>query len=93
MTDLKIDGRKIIVKRSQSDVKMREKLKHVVYMTNLAYSTQEKDIAAFFLTHGVDGIEDIHIVTNEDGSSKGFAFVQFDKEVIMTNYSKVLKKH
>jgi RNA recognition motif-containing protein len=81
MKEMRIDGRKIIIKRSQSDTKMREKLNNVVYLTNIAYDTKEKDLVAFFFTYGVDKIQEIHIVRDEDGASKGFAFVQLEDEV------------
>jgi len=81
LTDLRIDGRKVIIKRSESDVKVREKLQYVVYITNLSYQTKEDDLKSFFTNNGINNINDIHLVKDEDGSSKGFAFIQFENEV------------
>ena len=82
LTDLRVDGRKLIIKKSESDVKVREKLQYVVYITNLSYETREDDLKSFFTNYGINNINDIHIVKDEEGSSKGFAFVQFENEVI-----------
>lgn len=62
---------------------MREKLQFVIYITNLSYETKEGDLEAFFLNNGITNIKEIHIVKDEDGSSKGFAFVQFEDEVFI----------
>lgn len=83
LTDLRIGGRKVILKKSESDVKMREKLQHVVYLTNLSYETTEVDLEGFFTNNGINNIREIHIVKDEDGSSKGFAFIQFEDEVFI----------
>jgi len=82
LTDLRVDGRKLIIKKSESDVKVREKLQYVVYITNLSYETREDDLKSFFTNYGITNINDIHIVKDEKGLSKGFAFVQFENEVI-----------
>ena len=80
-TELKIDGRKVIIKRSESDVKMREKLQNVLYITNLSYQTKEEDLVTFFASFGINNISEIHIVKDDEGASKGFAFIQFVDEV------------
>lgn len=81
MTDIRIDGRKVIIKKSESDIKIRENLKFVAYITNLSYETKDKDLNSFFNNHEINGIKELMIVREEDGTSKGYGFAEFENEV------------
>jgi RNA recognition motif-containing protein len=82
-TTITINDREAIASRSQSSTKLREQIKHVVHITNLSYFAKEKDIEAFFSKNQIPVISIIEtcIVKDENGKSKGFAFVEFDNEV------------
>ncbi len=76
-----IDGRKVIVKPSQSMAKLREALKYVAHITNLPFSLSEEKLKYFFVKNGIDKITDCLITQDENGNSRGFGFVEFADEV------------
>ncbi len=73
-----IEGRKVIIKPSESVTKLREKIKYVAHITNLPFSLTESKIKEFFIEHDVDKINDILISRDDQGNSKGFGFVEFN---------------
>ncbi len=75
-----VDGRKVMVKTSQSVAKIREKLKYVAHITNLPFSISEEKLKEFLSKNDVDKIIDCLITKDETGNSKGFGFVEFEDE-------------
>jgi len=55
-----------------------EKKLRTVFLSNLEYSVSDDDIRDFMSSSGV--ILDVRLVKKPDGSSKGFAFVEFEKQ-------------
>jgi polyadenylate-binding protein len=75
-----VDGRRVMVKTSQSVAKIRENLKYVAHVTNLPFSISEEKLKEFFTKNEVDKIIDCLITKDENGNSKGFGFVEFEDE-------------
>jgi polyadenylate-binding protein len=75
-----VDGRRVMVKTSQSVAKIRENLKYVAHVTNLPFSISEEKLKEFFIKNEVDKIIDCLITKDENGNSKGFGFVEFEDE-------------
>jgi len=80
-TSFAINGRKIMIKRSQSVTKLREDVRNVVYVTNLPFSYDEGNLKSFLEKNEVNDIIDCLITKDDSGNSKGFGFVEFDNEV------------
>jgi len=53
--------------------------KHKVFVGNLPFITEEKDLHSFFVHHGIPVVE-VTIVSGRNGESKGFGFVQLESE-------------
>jgi RNA recognition motif-containing protein len=83
-----LNDRKVFVKRSQSNTKIRENIKHVIFISNLPFKVQEKDIKTFFEKEDIRNIIDILIVKDDKDCPKGFGFVEFEDE---ENMNKALK--
>jgi len=92
MTSLFIDGRKIIIKKSESVTKMREEINYVIHVNNLTYDTDENDLKQFFKTNGIEKIKDILIARDEHEKSRGFAFVEFETEDDLNKSLKIQSK-
>lgn len=78
-----IDGRTVIAKRSESNSKIREKLKNVAHVSNFSFSFTEDKLKEFFVKNGVDKINDLLILRDSDGNSKGFGFIELEDEVLL----------
>jgi RNA recognition motif-containing protein len=78
-----INGRTVEAGRAISVTKLREKVKHVVHISNLPFYAKEKDIQTFFEKNGIQSsnIAEVYIAKGEDEKSKGFGFVEFYVEV------------
>eukprot|EP00126_Sphaerothecum_destruens_P010306 Sdes_comp20712_c0_seq1m16395 len=58
-----------------------EEEKRTIFLSNLLFSTDESSIQDFFHLHlGPNSVEQIRLVTNIHGKSKGFAFVLLSSE-------------
>ncbi len=75
-----IDGRRVMVKTSQSVIKIRENIKFVAHVTNLPFSLTEEKLKEFLKKNEIDRIIDCLITKDESGNSKGFGFVEFEDE-------------
>lgn len=60
--------------RSDADANKRE-----LYVANIARSAKEPDLRKLFETYGT--LKEIRVPTDDEGSCKGFAFVEFEDEV------------
>ncbi len=76
-----IEGRKVMVKSSQSVIKLRENIKFVAHITNLPFSITETKLKEFFNKNGIEKIRDCLITKDDQGNSKGFGFIEFEDEV------------
>jgi len=92
MTNLKIDGRKILVKKSESVTKMRDKLLYEVQVTNLSYDTDQNDLKEFFKANDIEKIKEIQIAKDENGNSLGFAYVDLDSKEDLQKSLKIQSK-
>jgi polyadenylate-binding protein len=91
-TGLTIDDRKVHIKRSQSVVKMRESVKHVLHVSNLNFKTKENHLKEFFESKGINSIKELLIVKEDSGKSRGFGFVEFESQVNYINPRMILIK-
>ena len=92
MTNLKIDGRKILVKKSESVTKMRDKLLYEVQVTNLSYDTDQNDLKEFFKANDIEKIKEIQIAKDENGNSLGFAYVDLESKEDLQKSLKIQSK-
>ncbi len=76
-----IEGRRVIIKSSQSVAKIRENIKFVAHVTNLPFSLTENKLKEFFIKNQIENISDCLINLDDQGVSKGFGFVEFSDEV------------
>jgi RNA recognition motif-containing protein len=81
-----VNGKQVEVKRSQSNTKEREKINHVIHITNLQFRVKDEDLLKFFVKNEIpaSNILEIAIIRDEKtGESKGFGFVEFNNEVML----------
>ena len=71
---------------------MREKINYVIHVNNLTYDTEDTDLKQFFKLNRIDKVKDILIAKDEDGKSRGFAFVEFDNEEDLNKSLKIESK-
>lgn len=58
--------------------KLREKVKNVLFISNLTFHTTEKDLSDFLKENHISSVIDLHLVKDEEGKSKGFGFVELE---------------
>ena len=76
---LEITGKIVSLSECLKPEKVRENRVSVV-VNNLNFKTDEKSLEGFLLTHNVNKFDKVTISRNEEGNSKGFAFVDFPNE-------------
>lgn len=74
-------NRKIFVKKSQSIVKIRENIKNVLFVSNLPFGVDEKDLKNLLEKENISNIVELLIVRDENEKSKGFGFIELGDEV------------
>ncbi|GAA6026461.1 hypothetical protein JCM8202_005309 [Rhodotorula sphaerocarpa] len=77
--------------RSDADANKRE-----LYVANIARSAKEQDLRKLFGTHGA--LKGVRVPTDEQGQSKGFAFIEFEDEAaaqaaLALNNHELKKRH
>lgn len=77
---IEIRNRKIIVKPSKTNTKVKQGIKHTAFISNLKYEVIEKDLEEFFISNKLERIVDCRILKTVDGKSKGVAIIEFSNE-------------
>ena len=97
----KIDGRTISVEKSQSNLK-ESQLGYTAHVNNLSFKVTEEELRETF-ENLFGQVKKVHLVKKEDGSSKGYAFVEFvdakglaeavkKKELILQERTAIIKR-
>lgn len=81
---LELDRKKVDLTPADTNKILQSARNYVVFLNNLAFDVDEKDIKEFFKKFEIKTIE---IVKNVRGISRGFAFIEFSS---LTDLSKVL---
>lgn len=79
--NITLADRKIFVKKSQSVVKIRENVKNVLFVSNLPFGVDEKDLKNLLEKENISNIVEVLIVRDENEKSKGFGFIELGDEV------------
>ena len=75
----KLDGRTILVERSQSSKDVRGHVGFTVFIKNLSYKVTDEDLREQCEAYGE--VKKLTLVKDEKGRSKGLAFVEFIDQV------------
>ena len=76
-----IDNRKVIIEKSVSNKKIRNNIKFVVFISNLNFKVEEKEIEIFLKEKkniNKNDIKKIKICKENNLKSKGFGFIEFN---------------
>jgi polyadenylate-binding protein len=76
-----IDNRKVIIEKSVSNKKIRNNIKFVVFISNLNFKVEEKEIEIFLKEKkniNKNDIKKIKICKENNNKSKGFGFIEFN---------------
>lgn len=84
----KLEGRTIIVERSQSNKDVREHVGHTVFIKNLSYQVKDDELHEY-CEQNFGEIKKLTLVKDDKGHSKGIGFVEFINEESM---NKALKQ-
>lgn len=74
-----IQGRTVSVEKTKSNKEEREQVGYTVHVNNLSFKVTEDDLRQY-CEENFGGVKKVHLVRDEKGNSKGFAFVEFDNE-------------
>lgn len=85
--NLVIDGKKILVQYCDSSRQKNKKFAQVIFLKHFPYKAVEKDVEDFFKNMK---IANIFIPRSDEGKSKGFAYVEFEK---FKDYQTALDMH
>lgn len=85
------------IDRTQLQKETEKTMSKTIFVKNLNFQTTEEDLENFLKDKGMKNIVNIKIV-NKDGISKGFGFVEFEKnseaeKMIKTLQKSILNKH
>jgi len=87
-----LKGKTITVLKYESDKKKRDNLGNTIHITNIAFDANEQDLIQHFEKYcGQNVIRKCHLVKDNVGNSRGYAFIEFEQEDAM-NKALMLKE-